>query len=310
MTIRTITILCAALTMFFSAFPVNAEVNVSFGVNFSELNDYGEWVHVRGLGRVWRPDAEEGWRPFMYGHWVYSDDGWVWDSDEPFGWIVCHYGNWYNDEEQGWVWVPGYDWSPARVEWYVTDNEIGWAPMFPPGHRHRFEHTQWMYCPIGSFTSDHVYNHVELRFHAARPDVHVRVYAGAPRFDFVKRFTHAPIVRVAPRKVRVADGSHSLFRVEFGNRPKAEVVVHVGPKFRRSGVRVEAQSHQNDVRREEAGPEARRGEPDHRAIVQPKQEDRPEARVRVESRNRRGDNDDNGNGDDNGGHRSRVEPQY
>ncbi|MDD5675985.1 MAG: hypothetical protein PHC61_17575, partial [Chitinivibrionales bacterium] len=92
-----------------------AEVDVSINANFSELNDYGEWVMVPGYGSVWRPDADPGWRPFVYGHWVYSNEGWVWDSDEPFGWIVCHYGNWYNDREQGWVWVPGYEWSPARV---------------------------------------------------------------------------------------------------------------------------------------------------------------------------------------------------
>jgi hypothetical protein len=208
------------------------EMSVGFGTNFSELNDYGEWVHVEGLGRVWRPYAEEGWRPFVYGHWVYSNDGWLWDSDEPFGWIVCHYGNWYDDEDHGWVWVPGYDWSPARVEWYVTDNEIAWAPMFPASHHHRFNRVHWSFCPIGFFASGEIRSHIDFRL---RPEHHaqVRVYTHAPEFDFVQRFMHAPIVRVTPRRVPVSNREHPLFRIEIGDHHRDHFDAPVGPRFRR-----------------------------------------------------------------------------
>jgi len=316
--VRTITMLSAFFIVLFCALPGKAEVEASFGVNFSELNDYGEWTHVEGLGRVWRPDAEEGWRPFMYGHWVYSNEGWQWDSDEPFGWIVCHYGNWYNDEEQGWVWVPGNEWSPARVEWHVTDNEIGWAPLFPPGHHQRFMQMQWMFCPTPFFASEHWRDHFELRVRPSHSDFRVHVYAGAPRFDFIRRHTHETIVRVSPHKVRVENGPHALFRVEFGQRHGPDVEIHVGPKFRRSGERVEVQERPRgpDIRREEPRQEIRtRVEPqEHRVIVEPRREvreNKPEARVRVEPKNRRGDddNDNRDNGDDNNNGRSRARIQ-
>ncbi len=239
MRVKNFAVLSAFLLVIFSALPGKSQVEVSAGVNFSELNDYGEWVHVHGLGRVWRPDAEPGWRPFMYGHWVYSNDGWLWDSDEPFGWIVCHYGNWYHDEEMGWVWVPGDQWSPARVEWYVTDNEIAWAPLFPPGHRQRFAREHWNFIPTPFFTSLELRGHMEVRARPERSDVRVRVYAGAPRFDFVQRFAPAPIVRVTPKKVRVTEGPRPFVRVEIEGRPRPEVVVPVRSKSRNPAVRVD-----------------------------------------------------------------------
>jgi hypothetical protein len=277
------------LALFLSVFSSKADVDVSVGLNFSELNDYGEWVHVHGLGRVWRPDAEEGWRPFMYGHWVYSNEGWLWDSDEPFGWMVCHYGSWYHDDDQGWVWVPGYEWSPARVEWYVTDNEIGWAPMFPPGHHHRYGRDHWMFCPTPMFTSIEVRDHLEIR---PRPshEVSVHVYAGAPRIDFVRRYVHAPIVRITPNKVRVDAPGHSLFKVEVGNRPRIEVVVPVRSKSHRTEVRVEPEHRSHEVIVE------------HRAPP-------PENKVHVEVKSRHDDDRDNRRDDDNDRerHRAKIE---
>ncbi len=154
-----------------AAAQVRAQVEVPEQANFSELNDYGEWMHVHGYGSVWRPYAEPTWRPFMYGHWVYSADGWLWDSDEPFGWIVCHYGNWLHDEELGWIWIPGYEWSPARVEWNVSNDEIAWAPLAPPfvygHHHHGFVHAEWSICPAPYFTSPDIRTYVQVRPRAA-----------------------------------------------------------------------------------------------------------------------------------------------
>jgi hypothetical protein len=92
-----------------------------FGM-FADLNYYGEWAHVSAYGWVWRPAVAVGWQPFYNGHWVWTDYGWMWISYEPFGWATYHYGNWNYDYQLGWVWIPGYDWSPCRVEWIVYDD--------------------------------------------------------------------------------------------------------------------------------------------------------------------------------------------
>jgi hypothetical protein len=96
------------------------------------LNPYGTWMDISGLGHVWRPRVEAGWRPFTVGEWTWTDRGWLWHSDEPFAWVVYHYGWWAHRPAEGWVWIPGYEWSPARVQWYTEDNFVCWAPESPP----------------------------------------------------------------------------------------------------------------------------------------------------------------------------------
>ncbi len=304
--------------LFFSAVPSSSQVEVSvgLGLKFNELNDYGEWVHVQGLGQVWRPDAEEGWRPFTYGRWVYSNDGWLWDSDEPFGWIVCHYGNWYQDDEWGWVWVPGYEWSPARVEWYVTDNEIGWAPMFPPSHRNRFNRVHWSFCPINFFASGDVHGHLDFRLRPARAGVGVFTYA--PKIEFVQRHHHSPIVRINPRRVTVAHGDRSFVRMELEDRhhDQSRVVVPVGRQFRKVRVHSEPDHHAEVVPShvEESRSVVRPVERDReRVVVQPREE-RERSRVVVPSKNEsektvevRSRSDRHGDDkDDNSGERKRI----
>ena len=100
---------------------------------FPDLNFYGQWLNVPTLGYVWKPNAGYGWRPYSAGQWEYTDRGWMWFSDEPYGWIVYHYGYWAFTNAAGWVWIPGNDWSPARVSWIMQDNYIGWAPLPPAG---------------------------------------------------------------------------------------------------------------------------------------------------------------------------------
>jgi hypothetical protein len=334
------------VVLFFAA-PGRAGVDVSVGIgaNFSELNEYGEWVHVEGLGRVWRPYADEGWRPFTYGRWVYSNDGWLWDSDEPFGWIVCHYGNWYEDEDRGWVWMPGYEWSPARVEWYVTDNEIAWAPKFPPGHHHRFSRVHWSFCPIGFFTSGEMRSHVNFRLRPEHHEPQVRVYAHAPEFDFVQRFYQAPIVRVTPRRTEVSNREHPLFKIEIGDHHNDHYDAPVGPRFRRDHdrpavivepgeehhrttvvVEPREQRHNTTVvvqpREERHNTVIVEPREEHRStvVVQPREDHErarvevfprgndSERKVRVETRDRNNDRDNNGrnNGDDNNREKKRV----
>ena len=45
--------------------------------------------------------------------------------------IPFHYGRWVNDPDDGWMWIPGYVWSPGWVVWRSNDHYTGWMPMPP-----------------------------------------------------------------------------------------------------------------------------------------------------------------------------------
>lgn len=127
---------CLGLT----AINVNAdlEVSASFSIRaeadfYEPLTPHGTWVTVGTYGRCWRPArVAVGWRPYTYGHWVWTDCGWYWESDEPWAWACYHYGYWVHDSFHGWVWIPGIEWGPAWVSWRVGGGYIGWAPLAPP----------------------------------------------------------------------------------------------------------------------------------------------------------------------------------
>jgi len=107
-------------------------------INFYEMmSQYGRWVRVNPFGRVWRPYASYGWRPFTYGHWIYTRYGPYWEGYEPWAWAGYHYGHWIFARRYGWVWVPGYDWHPGRVAWARGYDTIGWMPMPPDGYDYR-----------------------------------------------------------------------------------------------------------------------------------------------------------------------------
>ena len=116
-------------------YDVSVDVNGSGGATFetfeAPLAPYGDWVMVSGYGRVWRPRVAVGWRPYYYGRWEWTNEGWLWVSDEPYGWAVYHYGRWAHDPYYGWIWVPGYEWAPAWVSWRYSGDAVGWAPLAP-----------------------------------------------------------------------------------------------------------------------------------------------------------------------------------
>ena len=95
-----------------------------------DLEQYGNWTYVSGLGSWgWRPYVGTGWRPYYSGHWIYGPSGClVWVSYEPWGWVPYHYGRWAYDGGYGWVWLPGYTYSPAWVYWIYGPGYFGWAP--------------------------------------------------------------------------------------------------------------------------------------------------------------------------------------
>ncbi|HLF19592.1 MAG TPA: DUF6600 domain-containing protein, partial [Bacteroidota bacterium] len=107
----------------------------SVGFFYSSLTPHGEWIQVENGLYAWRPlRVRSGWRPYMYGRWAWTDNGWYWSSHEPFGWAVYHYGRWFYDDYYGWIWIPDDVWGPAWVEWRYNDDYIGWAPLPPYAH--------------------------------------------------------------------------------------------------------------------------------------------------------------------------------
>jgi hypothetical protein len=147
----------------------SAVVRVSAGVTYQSrgydlLSEYGEWMRVQPYGVVWCPYVDARWEPFYDGRWIRTRGGWAWDSYEPFGDIVYHYGYWYNEPEIGWFWVPGDEWSPARVQWYTYGDYCGWAPLPPPNFywpdpwdSHGFN--IWIVVNINDFCDDHIGRH-------------------------------------------------------------------------------------------------------------------------------------------------------
>jgi FecR protein len=94
-----------------------------------DLDAHGRWVMVSGIGWSWRPFVSAGWRPYYHGYWHHSRAGHLtWVSYDPWGWGPYHYGRWAFDPGYGWVWVPGFGYSPAWVYWMYGPSYVGWAP--------------------------------------------------------------------------------------------------------------------------------------------------------------------------------------
>ncbi len=99
---------------------------------YDYLAPYGAWIDNSPYGYVWIPYATGyGWRPYTYGHWVWTSHGWTWISNYEWGWAPFHYGRWGWDISLGWYWVPGYVWAPAWVTWRNGGAYIGWASLPP-----------------------------------------------------------------------------------------------------------------------------------------------------------------------------------
>jgi hypothetical protein len=104
-------------------------VDRRLGYYADDLDEYGTWVNVSGIGWSWRPHVTVGWRPYYNGYWYHSRSGCLtWVSYDPWGWGPYHYGRWTMDSYYGWVWAPGYSYSPAWVYWAFGSSYVGWAP--------------------------------------------------------------------------------------------------------------------------------------------------------------------------------------
>jgi len=227
------------------------DVNVDMGaggaaVSFDTFRDglapYGEWVTVGGYGRVWRPlQVAAGWRPYYYGRWEWTDEGWLWVSDESWGWATYHYGRWAADPAFGWVWVPGYQWAPAWVSWRYSPEYIGWAPLAPGlsiyVSSYPTSYAWWNFVPchrfVGVPVSSVAYTGGYARniFHATQPaPPRAAVYGmtapawGGPARPFIEgRVGHA----ISPVRIQPVASPHAM-----GGPARAGVVSIYRPEMR------------------------------------------------------------------------------
>lgn len=165
---------------------------VSFGVFYSSLEPHGEWILVDRGVYAWRPfDTFAGWRPYTVGRWAWTSYGWYWVSDEPWGWATYHYGRWYYDDFYGWLWMPGYEWAPAWVEWRYGGPYVGWAPLGPyalfsinVGIHYRY---RWV-------TPVYYWTFVDCRY-VTTPSVHRYVYRSDDNRRYIGRTRNIGSVR-------------------------------------------------------------------------------------------------------------------
>jgi hypothetical protein len=185
------------LALLAGAFPsgqpaATAGFSVTFGVFYSSLAPHGEWIPVDGGVFAWRPVNVDGaWRPYGTGQWLWTDDGWYWDSDEPWAWATYHYGRWYYDDYYGWLWLPGYDWSPAWVEWRYGGDYVGWAPLGPYAV---FDRHFGVYYRRHWSTPYHYWSFVDCGYMAS-PGIHRYVYRSENNTRFIGRTRTAGNVR-------------------------------------------------------------------------------------------------------------------
>ncbi len=111
----------------YASVDLGSDVDDNLRYQAAPLARYGAWITING-GRYWRPRVDDSWRPYLQGRWIYTPAGLTWVSSEPWGWVPYHYGSWDNVPGYGWVWQPGYVWSPAWVYWYWGPSYVGWCP--------------------------------------------------------------------------------------------------------------------------------------------------------------------------------------
>jgi hypothetical protein len=138
--------------------PPAAEDSLGVGM-FDELRYYGQWYWIEPYGWVWRPSVISEWQPFVHGHWIWSQYGWMWVDYDPWGWATCHYGYWTTDFTLGWIWIPDYTWSPVQCDWLIYDDYVCWSPVAPPGAKFKqpWEGEQaWVSVPVHRFKDANV----------------------------------------------------------------------------------------------------------------------------------------------------------
>jgi hypothetical protein len=78
------------------------------GLDYEELERYGEWYDEPNYGHVWMPSyAYGGWDPFGYGSWQHVGYGYAWVDPMPWSYYTNYGGHWaYLHHLDRWCWVP------------------------------------------------------------------------------------------------------------------------------------------------------------------------------------------------------------
>jgi len=190
---------------------------------FQDLNNYGTWVNIPDYGTVWKPYDENNWQPYADGQWVWTDQGWMWDSNEPYGWIVYHYGYWQFTDYDGWFWIPGYDWSPARVDWYRSNGYVGWAPAPPPNagvtviYNDVYVNRVWVVVPEGNFAGGNARQYRNRSYVPGATVLRSNNGGRGPDVRDIENVSHRRIDPVQPTREQVKSGNRQLERVRVQN---------------------------------------------------------------------------------------------
>jgi hypothetical protein len=166
---------------------MQAQTDVSIDFFYNNLND-GNWIEVGDYGYCWQPNvavSNADWRPYADGYWAYTDVGWTWVSYEDFGGVTYHYGRWARLADQGWVWVPGYEWGPAWVSWRTGGDYVGWAPL-PPGEAIYEGRAITGQVDVEFDIGPMYYNFVDVRY-IGEPVLRDRIFAASQNITYVNQ---------------------------------------------------------------------------------------------------------------------------
>jgi Family of unknown function (DUF6600) len=181
---------------------------------FPALDPYGLWYDLPPYGKVWVPTVAGDYRPYGVGRWLWTDRGWFWDSPEPYGWVVYHYGTWVFEGASGWLWVPGYEWSPARVRWMTSGDYVGWAPLLPKGYASQSlnPETVWIVVPVQCFVLDDVAKQ-RVRSLPTTRSRNPADESRPPDVRMIEQRASRPIVRLRTETENIHTGNRSLTKV-------------------------------------------------------------------------------------------------
>jgi hypothetical protein len=213
-----------------------AEVYVDV-FQYDDLNSYGDWsVHSR-FGRVWRPHVHTTWRPFYYGHWVWSVHGWLWISYEPFGTVTSHHGYWHFDQILGWIWIPANRWYPATVVWMRFGDYLGWAPMAPPGviifdPWDRAPVMMWNFVRMHHFQNEYIGNFV-IRTPLPKPVHRGDIVRIEPEVQVIEKITKTRIAPVPIERKRI-EVERKTYQQMLVPRREADKIQRHAPEVKRN----------------------------------------------------------------------------
>ena len=191
---------------------------LSIYIGYSELSEYGRWTFAAGIGWVWVPYVDAGWRPYRYGRWVWTLHwGWVWVPFEPWGFVPYHYGRWAYVAGIGWVWVPGPVWGPGWVAWSWGPGWIAWVPLDPWDRPLIYIDIDVWYCvDYNSFVYP-IYRY-KRPHHGVYPDPGYKPYRTSPPKPWHWKKTPPKVTPVSTAVAAKKEGKHAL--------PKGNKAIH------------------------------------------------------------------------------------